>query len=103
MNGTLFLVIIGMAAATYIPRMLPLVFMDVDRIPTWFQNILRNVPYAALGALIFPAILQFHENIWYGLIGGFTAIVVAYFGANLIFVVISSIAVLIFFSFLTSL
>ncbi len=98
MNSSLILIFLGMALVTYIPRMVPLVFMNVDRIPNWCQNVLKNVPYAALGALIFPAILQFHENIWYGLIGGLTAVVVAYFGANLIVVVLSSIAVLILLS-----
>lgn len=98
MNTSLFLIIIGMAVVTYIPRMLPLIFLNVDRIPPSIQNILKNVPYAALGALIFPAILQFHENIWFGIIGGLTAIIVSYIGAHLIVVVISSIAVLILFS-----
>lgn len=98
MNMTMLLIILGMALVTYIPRMLPLVFLDVDRIPSWFQRILRNVPYAALGALIFPGILTIHENIWYGIIGGLTAIIVAFLGANLIVVVMSSIAVLMIFT-----
>ncbi len=95
---TMLLIIAGMTLVTYIPRMLPLVFMDIEKIPSWFQAILRNVPYAALGALIFPGILTVHENIWYGIIGGITAIAVAYLGANLIIVVMSSIAVLMLFS-----
>ncbi len=87
-----------MAIVTYIPRMLPLVFLNIDQVPNWVQAILRNVPYAALGALIFPGILYVHENIWYGIIGGATALLVAYIGANLIIVVMSSIAVLMIFS-----
>ena len=83
-----------MALVTYIPRMLPLVFMDIEKVPDWFKAILRNVPYAALGALIFPGILTVHENIWFGIIGGITAIVVALLGANLILVVMSSIITL---------
>jgi branched-subunit amino acid transport protein len=95
---TMLFLIAGMALVTYIPRMLPLVFMDVEKIPEWFQAILRNVPYAALGALIFPGILTIHENIWYGIIGGITAIIIAYLGANLIIVVMSSIVVLMILS-----
>ena len=98
MSMNILLIIAGMALVTYIPRMLPLVFMDIEKIPGWFQAILRNVPYAALGALIFPGILTVHENIWYGIIGGATAIVIAYLGANLILVVTSSIIVLTLFS-----
>ncbi|TWI57197.1 AzlD domain-containing protein [Halalkalibacter nanhaiisediminis] len=102
MNMTMIIIIAGMALVTYIPRMLPLVFMDADRIPSWLQAMLRNVPYAALGALIFPGILTVHENIWYGIIGGITAIFVAYLGANLIIVVMSSIAVLMLISMFLS-
>ncbi|GAE35402.1 AzlD domain-containing protein [Halalkalibacter akibai] len=94
MNTTMLLIIFGMALVTYIPRMLPLVFMDIEKVPDWFKAILRNVPYAALGALIFPGILTVHENIWFGIIGGITAIVVALLGANLILVVMSSIITL---------
>ena len=94
MNMTILWIIAGMAIVTYIPRMLPLVFLDANKIPPKLQAILRNVPYAALGALIFPGILTVHENIWFGIIGGLTAIIVAYLGANLIIVVLSSIVVL---------
>ncbi|MDT8859600.1 AzlD domain-containing protein [Alkalihalobacillus sp. MEB130] len=98
MNMTMMFIIAGMALVTYIPRMLPLVFLNVEKIPPWVQAILRNVPYAALGALIFPGILTVSENIWYGIIGGVTALIVAYLGANLIIVVMSSIVVLMFVS-----
>ncbi|KHF38432.1 AzlD domain-containing protein [Halalkalibacter okhensis] len=98
MSMNMMFVIAGMALVTYIPRMLPLVFLDIERIPTWVQAILRNVPYAALGALIFPGILTVHENIWYGIIGGITAVIVAYLGANLIIVVMSSIVMLMLLS-----
>ncbi len=98
--STMFLIIAGMAIVTYIPRMLPLVAIDANKIPKRVQGILRNVPYAALGALIFPGILYVNENIWFGIIGGVTAILVALTGANLIFVVLSSIAVLSLYSIL---
>lgn len=94
MDMTILWIIAGMAIVTYIPRMLPLVLLDANKIPPKLQAILRNVPYAALGALIFPGILTVHENIWFGIIGGLTAIIVAYLGANLIIVVLSSIVVL---------
>ena len=102
MSMTMLIIIAGMALVTYIPRMLPLVFMDAERIPSWLQAILRNVPYAALGALIFPGILTVHENIWYGIVGGLTAIIVAFLGANLIIVVMSSIGILMLLSLFQS-
>ncbi|WP_209121855.1 AzlD domain-containing protein [Alkalihalobacillus sp. BA299] len=94
MDTNILLIIAGMAIVTYIPRMLPLVFLDANKIPPKLQAILRNVPYAALGALIFPGILTVHENVMFGLIGGITAAVIAYLGANLIVVVLSSIGIL---------
>lgn len=50
-------VILFMAALTYIPRMLPLVFLKNLRLPSWLNRFLRFVPYASLGALIFPGAL----------------------------------------------
>ncbi|MEC2071507.1 AzlD domain-containing protein [Alkalihalophilus marmarensis] len=94
MNMTMLVIIAGMAIVTYIPRMLPLTFMDSLPIPPWLQAILKNVPYAALGALIFPGILTAHENVLFSLIGALTAIIAAYLGANLIIVVLSSILML---------
>ncbi|WP_088103568.1 AzlD domain-containing protein [Halalkalibacter urbisdiaboli] len=94
MTFTMIWVIVGMAVVTYIPRMLPLVFMNAQTIPVWLQAILRNVPYAALGALIFPGVLTVHDNPAFGIIGALVAITVAFLGANLIIVVLSSIVAL---------
>lgn len=94
MSVTMLLIIIGMALVTYLPRMLPLILINGNQIPPRLQRILRNVPYAALGALIFPGILFVNENIWFGIIGGSTAILLSYFGANLIVVVLGSIFIL---------
>ena len=92
--------IIGMAIVTYVPRMLPLVLFDVNNIHPKIKAMLENVPYAILGALIFPGILMVNDDIWFGIIGAVTAIVAAALGANLIVVVLISIAILTFYSFL---
>ncbi|WP_377891341.1 AzlD domain-containing protein [Alkalihalobacillus sp. R86527] len=94
MSSTMLLIIIGMAVVTYIPRMIPLVFFNSDYIHPALQNILKNVPFAILGALIFPGILTIHEDIKFGLIGAMVAFVTAYFGANLIVVVMTSVGAL---------
>lgn len=94
MSQTMLLIILGMAIVTYIPRVLPLVAMNGKELPPKVKAILQNVPYAALGALIFPGILFVQDDIWFGIIGGITALIVAFLGANLIIVVISSITVL---------
>lgn len=81
MDNTILLMIVGMAVVTYIPRMIPLVALSQINLPVFVQNILRNVPYATLGALIFPGIFLISEDIWFGVIGAVVAAVVAYFGA----------------------
>lgn len=91
--------IIGMGLVTFIPRMLPFVLFRGKELPEFLQGILKNVPYATLGALIFPGILLIGEDIWYGLVGAFAAFLFAYLGANVIFVVLGSIAVLSAYSF----
>ncbi|MFC0274580.1 AzlD domain-containing protein [Metabacillus herbersteinensis] len=100
MDKTILLMIVGMAVVTYIPRMIPLVALSQLNLPVFVQNVLRNVPYATLGALIFPGILLISEDIWFGVIGALVAAVVAYFGANVIVVVMSSILALVVYGVL---
>jgi branched-subunit amino acid transport protein len=86
--------IVGMGVVTYIPRMLPFVLFKGKALPPFIQGVLRNVPYATLGALIFPGILFIQKDLWYGLIGAAAAFLVAFLGANVIMVVLGSIAIL---------
>lgn len=98
MDKTIVLMIIGMAIVTYVPRMLPLVALNGKKMPPFLQAVLNNVPFAALGALIVPGIFLINDNIWYGIVGGIVAFIVAFFGANVIVVVMSSIGALTVFS-----
>lgn len=101
MKSEILWMIIGMGLVTYIPRMLPFVLFKGKDLPPFIQGVLRNVPYATLGALIFPAILLIQKgDIWYGLIGAATAFIAAFLGANVILVVLSSITVLAVYSYL---
>lgn len=86
--------IIGMGIVTFLPRMLPLIMFRGQELHPFIQGVLKNVPYATLGALIFPAVLYIQEDIWYGVIGAGAAFLAAFLGANVIVVVIGSIAVL---------
>ncbi|PYZ93547.1 branched-chain amino acid transporter [Salipaludibacillus keqinensis] len=100
MNLTLFWMIVGMAIVTYIPRLLPLVMLQTEHWPDWSRRMLSRVPYAVLGALIFPGILYINEAIWFGLAGGMAAIALAYIGAPLILVVGGAIAFLTIIQFI---
>ena len=90
----IFLIILGMMAVTYIPRMLPSLFMSRFQFPAWFHRWLKNIPYAALGALIFPGILLVDENRpLVGVVGGLVAAVLAYFKIHIIFIMFGAIGV----------
>lgn len=100
MNSSLIiLTIIGMAVVTYIPRMLPFVMFRGRELPPFIQGVLQNVPFATLGALIFPAVLFVNEgNLLYGVVGAAAAFILAFLGANVVVVVIGAIAVLSIYS-----
>lgn len=89
----IFAIIIGMSLVTMIPRIIPAYIVDRIHFPDWLNRWLNAIPYAALGALIFPGILSVRpEHPHIGIIGGIVAIVLAYIGLNVILVVIGAIA-----------
>jgi branched-subunit amino acid transport protein len=101
MDSKILWIIVGMGLVTYLPRMLPFVLFKGKELPPFIQGVLRNVPYATLGALIFPAILIIQKgDIWYGILGAATAFTAAFLGANVIVVVLGSIAALACYSYL---
>src|SRR6478672_6996944 len=67
----IFLIIIGMSLVTMIPRIIPAFIVDKLQFHDWVNNWLNAIPFAALGALIFPGILSVKPDQPYvGLIGG---------------------------------
>jgi branched-subunit amino acid transport protein len=99
MKSEILWMIVGMGLVTYIPRMLPFVLFKGKELPAFLQGILKNVPYATLGALIFPGILFIQDDLWYGILGAAAAFLAAFLGANVIIVVIGSITVLTVYSY----
>jgi branched-subunit amino acid transport protein len=101
MNHDLIWVIIGMGLVTYIPRMLPLVMFHTNNLHPRVQGILKNVPFAILGALIFPGVLTINpDSSLYGIIGAAAAFIAAWLNLNVIIVVLASIIVLYGYTFL---
>lgn len=85
-------IIIGMSLVTMLPRVLPAFIVDKLQFSDWINRWLNAIPYAALGALIFPGILTVHpDKPQIGLIGGIVAIILAYIGINIVLVVIGAI------------
>lgn len=99
MGSTYWWMLFGMALVTYIPRMIPLTFLDGKELPPIVSGILRNIPYAVLGALIFPAVLFVQEgNILFGIIGAGVAFLIAIFGGGVMSVVLGTIGALAVYS-----
>jgi len=92
----IFLLVLGMCLVTMIPRLIPVFIVDRIQFPTWVSNWLKGVPYAALGALIFPGILSVQKgNMSVGLVGGIVAIILSILRLHIIFVVFGSIGAVI--------
>ncbi|MFC7320148.1 AzlD domain-containing protein [Halobacillus campisalis] len=85
--------IIGMAVVTAVPRILPAFIVDYVHFPKWVDRWLNAIPYAALGALIFPGILSVKpEAPQIGVIAGMVGILLAWLNLNIIIVIIGAIA-----------
>lgn len=85
------LIVLAMAVVTYITRMLPMVFLPSLRLQPYVKRFLSFIPFAALGALIFPEILFSTENVPSAMVGALFAITTAYYSKNLILIVINGI------------
>ena len=68
------LVILGCAIVTFIPRLIPALFIDKLNFSPKFEKFLNLIPYTALAALICPGVLTVDNQLWYiGLIGAVVA------------------------------
>ena len=67
-------VIIGCALVTFIPRVIPALFIDKLDFSPKVDKFLNLIPYTALAALICPGVLTVDNQLWYiGLIGAIVA------------------------------
>jgi branched-subunit amino acid transport protein len=90
----LWIVIPLMAAVTFIPRLIPLLLLRDKTPPPLLKRLLNTIPYAALGALIFPGVLQSVPSMpWAAVAGVGTALLVSWFKGGLIAAVASSVLV----------
>ena len=72
------LLILGMAAVTYIPRALPAFLMDKLKLSGRVSRFLSLLPYTALSALIFPGVFSVDAgHPWFGVAGAAAAAVLA--------------------------
>ena len=97
------ILILFLCLSTYIPRMLPALFMDKIQVSGKVATFLQLIPYTAMASLVFPAILYVDENMWIGVVAGVVAVIAALKKLPVIGVVLSSvIASLVLYVFLLS-
>lgn len=84
--------VLVMAVVTYIPRVLPLSLMRRRVESRFLQSFLYYMPYAVLGAMTFPAILEATATPWSAAVGMAVALILAYLRLNLLPVALASTA-----------
>ncbi|WP_458405323.1 AzlD domain-containing protein [Methanobrevibacter sp.] len=90
------LVILGCALVTFIPRLIPALFIDKLNFPPKVEKFLNLIPYTALAALICPGVLTVDNQLWYiGLIGAIVAAGLAWKKVPLGAIVILTVVILI--------
>ena len=91
----------GMFLVTFLPRLIPFVFARQLDLPPWIKKWLKFFPYAALGALIFPGILEAVPGKPALAAGaGILAAVCALFIRNITVIVVLAITVVLLFQYL---
>ena len=89
-------VIIGCALVTFIPRLIPALFIDKLDFSPKVEKFLNLIPYTALAALICPGVLTVDNQLWYiGLIGAIVAAGLAWKKVPLGAIVILTVLILI--------
>ncbi len=88
----IWLLIGGMFLVTYVPRALPFLLGRELPFPRWLRRWLRLFPYAALGALILPGILDAAPGrSWVGWSAGLLAAAVSLLTRSLMVTVLAAI------------
>ena len=71
---TIDIMILGCAVVTFIPRLIPAIFVNKLNFSVKSEKFLNLIPFTALTALIVPGVLTVDTQLWYiGLIGATVA------------------------------
>jgi len=88
------LIIFATAIVNYLLRVIPFFISGGENLPPYIKRFLEFLPIAALGALIFPGVINsFPQNPLAGIAGVTAAAITAVLSENLIYSVTASIAV----------
>ena len=87
-----WILIFGMFAVTYFPRMIPFVFLSDRPLPPFLRRFLLFIPFTALGALIMPGAFQATPGQPLAALGGVLAAgICAWFGGGLVTSVLAAV------------
>lgn len=93
---TVNIIILGCALVTFIPRLIPAIFVGQINFTRRQEKFLNLIPYTALSALIVPGVLTVDTQLWYiGLIGALVAAGMAWKKVPLGLIVILTVIILI--------
>lgn len=92
-RAEIWLLILGMTAVTYIPRMLPSILIDRMKFGPKMEKFLKLIPYTAMAALIFPGVITIDSNPLIGIAGGAAAFLLAWKKLPVMVCVLGAIAV----------
>jgi branched-subunit amino acid transport protein len=80
-----------MMCVTAPSRILPVFFLGDRKLPSFAESLLHYIPYAVLGALIFPDVLTATGSIYSSAAGAVTAIILGWFGRGILVVLVGGI------------
>lgn len=87
-------IIIGMAAVTYIPRLIPFLMLSDRKIPARVDAFLKCIPVAAIGALIIPGVFNATpDKPLAGILGITFTLVIGFWKGGIIIPVLGSVVV----------
>lgn len=86
----LYLYILVMAGVTYLIRVIPLVLVNKEIENTFIRSFLHYVPFAALAAMTFPAILFSTAQLAAAIAGFVMAVVLSFREKSLIIVALAA-------------
>ena len=90
MDFKFFIYLIVMAGATYLIRMLPLVFFHKKIKSRFIRSFLYYIPYTVLASMTFPAVFYATSSVLSAAVGVCVAVVLAYFRRSLITVALGA-------------
>jgi branched-subunit amino acid transport protein len=96
----IWLIIIGMALVTYLPRLLPLTNLQAETLPGWLRRSLHYVPIAVLSAIVGVEFLPSQGWLHYTpdarLLAGLAAVGLAWYTRSTILTILGGMAILLF-------